>query len=175
MFRTADVWHVATDMTHAHCNGIARPVSCRRRASTTTESCGPARRTGSSTRVSGRLHNLCFHKEDSWLFVARMRFISPDTPQNPIRRWMGDPIRAILAREIVHEIERLDLLANVRSTGQHLLRSLEDLSGRAPGWVDSVRGEVWCISSRARAAWMPNIGEPLARRQEGSSLQIDCR
>ena len=54
---------------------------------------------------------------------------------------MGDPIRALTAKAIIGEIERLDLLNNVRETGDYLYSGLEKISKRFPKRIQNLRGQ----------------------------------
>jgi 4-aminobutyrate aminotransferase / (S)-3-amino-2-methylpropionate transaminase len=54
---------------------------------------------------------------------------------------MGDPIRALVARAIIEEIKRLDLVKNTQETGEYLYGGLEKLSKRFPNRIGNLRGQ----------------------------------
>ena len=54
---------------------------------------------------------------------------------------MGDPVRALVAQAIIGEIKRLDLLTNVRETGDYLYTGLEKLASRFPDRMGNLRGQ----------------------------------
>jgi 4-aminobutyrate aminotransferase/(S)-3-amino-2-methylpropionate transaminase len=54
---------------------------------------------------------------------------------------MGDPVRALTAQAIITEIKRLDLLKNVRETGEYLYDGLAKLSQRFPHHIANLRGQ----------------------------------
>ena len=53
---------------------------------------------------------------------------------------MGDPVRALTARAIIDEIKNLDLLTNVKETGEYLYDGLEKISKRYPNRMANLRG-----------------------------------
>jgi len=54
---------------------------------------------------------------------------------------MGDPVRALVAQGIIGEIKRLDLVRNVRETGDYLYNGLERLASRFPERIGNLRGQ----------------------------------
>jgi 4-aminobutyrate aminotransferase / (S)-3-amino-2-methylpropionate transaminase len=54
---------------------------------------------------------------------------------------MGDPVRALTARAIINEIKRLDLLKNVKETGDYLFKGLEKLATKFPDRLGNLRGQ----------------------------------
>src|SRR5580704_19180051 len=77
---------------------------------------------------------------------------------------MGDPVRALTAQGIIREIKRLDLLRNVRETGDYLYHGLEKLSRRFPTRIQNLRGRgegtfiAWTESSvAARDKFLQNM------------------
>jgi 4-aminobutyrate aminotransferase / (S)-3-amino-2-methylpropionate transaminase len=68
---------------------------------------------------------------------------------------MGDPVRALTAHAIIDEIKRLDLLNNVRETGDYLYNGLEKLARKFPHRIHDLRGQgcgtfiAWTESSPA--------------------------
>jgi 4-aminobutyrate aminotransferase / (S)-3-amino-2-methylpropionate transaminase len=54
---------------------------------------------------------------------------------------MGDPVRALVAQAIIGEIKALDLLKNVRETGDYLYNGLDKLSKRFPDRISNLRGQ----------------------------------
>ncbi|KPI36530.1 4-aminobutyrate aminotransferase [Cyphellophora attinorum] len=67
--------------------------------------------------------------------------IRPNKPYRQFNTWMGDASKAILFRAIVDEIERLDLVRNVESTGKYLRAQLFELSQRSPNLFMNLRGQ----------------------------------
>jgi 4-aminobutyrate aminotransferase / (S)-3-amino-2-methylpropionate transaminase len=53
---------------------------------------------------------------------------------------MGDPVRAHLARAIIGEIEKMDLLKNVQETGNYLYEGLSGLATQFPTRIANLRG-----------------------------------
>jgi 4-aminobutyrate aminotransferase/(S)-3-amino-2-methylpropionate transaminase len=68
---------------------------------------------------------------------------------------MGDPVRALTAQAIISEIKKLDLLKNVKETGEYLYDGLFKLSKRFPTRIVNLRGQgegtfiAWSESSPA--------------------------
>jgi 4-aminobutyrate aminotransferase / (S)-3-amino-2-methylpropionate transaminase len=54
---------------------------------------------------------------------------------------MGDPVRALVAKAILGEIKRLDLVKNVKETGEYLYDGLQRLSNRFPTRIMHLRGQ----------------------------------
>lgn len=53
---------------------------------------------------------------------------------------MGDPIRALQAKTILHEIKSKDLVKNAAETGAYLKQELEQLESKYPKVLSAVRG-----------------------------------
>ena len=53
---------------------------------------------------------------------------------------MGDPLRMMLARELINEIERNHLIENTRITGDYLKKGLQSISETNPEKIKNVRG-----------------------------------
>jgi 4-aminobutyrate aminotransferase/(S)-3-amino-2-methylpropionate transaminase len=64
----------------------------------------------------------------------------PTQPYRQFNTWMGDPARAILFRGIIDEIERLDLVTNVRNTGEYFMNGLARLQQQYPNEIENLRG-----------------------------------
>lgn len=58
----------------------------------------------------------------------------------------GDRARALLSLAVLRTIARENLLQNVRETGAHFLRGLEDLAERHPGLVSDPRGRGFLLA-----------------------------
>ena len=77
----------------------------------------------------------------------------PNMPYRQFNTWMGDPVRALVARSIVQEIRKHDLVANTASTGEYLFSKLEVLQQKYPGKFQDLRGKgqgtfiAWTLSS----------------------------
>jgi 4-aminobutyrate aminotransferase/(S)-3-amino-2-methylpropionate transaminase len=67
--------------------------------------------------------------------------LRPNKPYRQFNTWMGDPARAIIFRAIIQEIERLNLVDHVASTGDYLFSNLEGLAKRYPGQIKNLRGK----------------------------------
>lgn len=55
--------------------------------------------------------------------------------------WMGDPVRVMLCKEIIDEIERNHLLENTRITGKYLMAGLGSLLEKHGNKASNLRGE----------------------------------
>ncbi|KAF9197272.1 4-aminobutyrate transaminase, partial [Podila verticillata] len=53
---------------------------------------------------------------------------------------MGDPIRALQAKTILHEIKSKDLVKNAAETGAYLKQELQQLESKYPKVLSAVRG-----------------------------------
>ncbi|KAJ9137564.1 4-aminobutyrate aminotransferase [Pleurostoma richardsiae] len=67
--------------------------------------------------------------------------LRPNKPYRQFNTWMGDPVRAILFRGILSEIERLDLVENTARVGNYLFSRLEDLAAQFPAQFSNLRGK----------------------------------
>ncbi|KAH7073688.1 aminotransferase class-III-domain-containing protein [Paraphoma chrysanthemicola] len=67
--------------------------------------------------------------------------LRPNKPYRQFNTWMGDPARAILFREIIKEIERMDLVRSTAATGDYLYSGLERLAERYPQEIQNLRGK----------------------------------
>ena len=66
--------------------------------------------------------------------------LKPSHPYRNYNTWMGDPVRAYQAQIIIKEIEKYNLLDNVKETGKLLTDGLEELSRKHNGRISNVRG-----------------------------------
>jgi 4-aminobutyrate aminotransferase / (S)-3-amino-2-methylpropionate transaminase len=67
--------------------------------------------------------------------------LRPNKPYRQFNTWMGDPVRAILFRAILDEIERLDLVNHTAKIGDYLFNNLETLAHQYPGQFQNLRGK----------------------------------
>ncbi|KAL2889898.1 4-aminobutyrate aminotransferase [Ceratocystis lukuohia] len=67
--------------------------------------------------------------------------LRPNKPYRQFNTWMGDPVRALLFRELLNQIEKLDLVENTRRTGDYLYGKLEALADKYPGDIQNLRGK----------------------------------
>lgn len=67
--------------------------------------------------------------------------LKPSKPHRLSNTWTGDPVRAILFRGIINEVERLNLLQNTASVGDYLYRNIEALSKQYPDTFQNLRGK----------------------------------
>ncbi|RYP44542.1 hypothetical protein DL768_008991 [Monosporascus sp. mg162] len=67
--------------------------------------------------------------------------LRPDKPYRQFNTWMGDPVRALLFREIYDEVERLGLVEKTAVVGKYLYTKLEQLAARYPGEIHNLRGK----------------------------------
>ncbi|KAL1843673.1 hypothetical protein VTJ49DRAFT_373 [Mycothermus thermophilus] len=67
--------------------------------------------------------------------------LRPNKPYRQFNTWMGDPVRALLFRAIVDEVERLDLVRHTAKVGEYLYGRLEELAKRYPGEFQNLRGK----------------------------------
>ena len=94
--------------------------------------------------------------------------LRPNKPYRQFNTWMGDPARALLFRAIIHEIERLDLVANAAATGEYLYAGLQQLSRRYPGEITSLRGK----GQGTFIAWDSPRRDDVLRRMKGVGINI---
>lgn len=89
------------------------------------------------------LADLCFF----FLLVGKNQSATIHTPLDsvltPFSPQMGDPIRALQAKEIISVIKRDNLIAKTASVGDYLYSSLAQLSESAHGgkFIQNLRGE----------------------------------
>ena len=74
-------------------------------------------------------------------YYYSMPELRPNKPYRQFNTWMGDPVRALLFRAIVDEIERLDLVSNTAAVGEYLHARIEDLAVRHPEHFQNLRGK----------------------------------
>ena len=67
--------------------------------------------------------------------------LRPNKPYRQFNTWMGDPVRAILFKGIIGEIERLNLVESTARVGNYLFSELEKLAAKYPGQFDNLRGK----------------------------------
>ncbi|KAH6890497.1 aminotransferase class-III-domain-containing protein [Thelonectria olida] len=67
--------------------------------------------------------------------------IRPNKPYRQFNTWMGDPVRALLFRAIIDEIERLDLVNHTANIGDYLYREIASLATKYPGHFQDLRGK----------------------------------
>ncbi|KAM0421418.1 hypothetical protein ACHAPT_010772 [Fusarium lateritium] len=67
--------------------------------------------------------------------------IKPNKPYRLFNTWMGDAARAILFGVIIDEIERLDLVKNTATVGDHVYNEIEKLANKYPGKFTNLRGK----------------------------------
>jgi len=66
--------------------------------------------------------------------------LRPTAGYRNFNTWMGDPHRALQAREIIAEIKEKNLLENVQITGKYLKENLLSLQDKYPSKISNVRG-----------------------------------
>ena len=66
--------------------------------------------------------------------------LRPNKPYRQFNTWMGDPVRAILFKGIIGEIERLNLVENTARVGNYLFSELEKLATKYLGQFENLRG-----------------------------------
>jgi 4-aminobutyrate aminotransferase/(S)-3-amino-2-methylpropionate transaminase len=67
--------------------------------------------------------------------------LQPNKPYRQFNTWMGDPVRALLFKAIVGEIERLGLVEHTARVGSYLFSRMEELAARYPGHIMNLRGK----------------------------------
>ncbi len=65
----------------------------------------------------------------------------PNLPYRQFNTWCGDPVRALQAREIIHEIQKHNLLRNTKDTGDYLFGKLTALQQQYPDKIQRLRGK----------------------------------
>ncbi|KAF9430763.1 hypothetical protein BGZ76_000721 [Entomortierella beljakovae] len=66
--------------------------------------------------------------------------LRPDAPYRNFNTWLGDPVRAVQAKSIIHEIKKKNLVKNTAETGAYLKKELHHLEAQYPKLISSVRG-----------------------------------
>lgn len=94
--------------------------------------------------------------------------LKPNRPYRQFNTWMGDPARAILFREIIAEIERLDLVENTAKIGEYLYAGLERLAEQWPDQIQNLRGK----SLGTFIAWDSPRREEFLKRAKGMGINI---
>ena len=74
-----------------------------------------------------------------WYF--NNRDLIPNMPYRQFNTWMGDPVRALLAKSIISQIRKYNLIENTKSVGNYLYEKLEGLAGRYPSMYLNLRGK----------------------------------
>ncbi|EIM21276.1 4-aminobutyrate transaminase [Wallemia mellicola CBS 633.66] len=64
--------------------------------------------------------------------------LRPSLPYRNFNTWMGDPIRALQAREMIKYIDNHNLVKHTEDVGEFIYTSLKNLSGNTP--IENVRG-----------------------------------
>ncbi|KAL8764243.1 MAG: hypothetical protein Q9184_000212 [Pyrenodesmia sp. 2 TL-2023] len=67
--------------------------------------------------------------------------LRPNKPYRQFNTWMGDPVKAILFRAIIEEIEHKNLVQNTAEVGEYLYAGLERLAQRYPHEIQNLRGK----------------------------------
>jgi 4-aminobutyrate aminotransferase / (S)-3-amino-2-methylpropionate transaminase len=67
--------------------------------------------------------------------------LRPNQSYRNFNTWLGDPVRAMQSVVIVSQINRLDLLSNVQTTGEYLQKEMELMAQRFPDKISAVRGQ----------------------------------
>lgn len=67
--------------------------------------------------------------------------LRPNKPYRQFNTWMGDPVRAILFRAIIEEVERHGLVAQTARVGDYLYSKIAALGDKYPGQFANLRGK----------------------------------
>ncbi|VUC35294.1 unnamed protein product [Clonostachys rosea] len=67
--------------------------------------------------------------------------LRPNKPYRQFNTWMGDPVRALLFRGIINEIEKHDLANHTAKVGNYLFENLEGLARKYPEHFQNLRGK----------------------------------
>ncbi|GAA5884589.1 hypothetical protein JCM6882_005309 [Rhodosporidiobolus microsporus] len=94
--------------------------------------------------------------------------LRPSAPYRNYNTWMGDPIRALQARELISFTKAHGLVQHTATIGSELFTSLSSLSSRFPHWIQNLRGKD-CGTFIAWDAATPEARDAFvaAMRQEG--------
>ena len=89
--------------------------------------------------------------------------------------WMGDPVRALQAREMIKIIRRNGLVENTKDTGDYLFNKLDILqSGIGTGKMHNLRGKGYVpCSSNETGCSVPTF-KCHYRFSEGTFIAFDC-
>ncbi|OCF61921.1 4-aminobutyrate aminotransferase [Kwoniella mangroviensis CBS 10435] len=99
-----------------------------------------------------------FSKKMQAAGVFHQKETRPNAPYRNYNTWMGDPVRALQAREMIRLIKSHDLVSHTASTGLNLASSFKSLFGSsvAQGKIMNFRGEgegtylAWDMASPAQ-------------------------
>ena len=67
--------------------------------------------------------------------------LRPNKPYRQFNTWMGDPVRAILFRAIIEEVERHGLVEQTARVGDYLYSKIAQLGDKYPGQFANLRGK----------------------------------
>jgi 4-aminobutyrate aminotransferase / (S)-3-amino-2-methylpropionate transaminase len=67
--------------------------------------------------------------------------LRPNKPYRQFNTWMGDPVRAILFKAIIEEVEKHGLVEQTARVGDYLYGKLKQLADKYPGHVANLRGK----------------------------------
>ncbi|KAF9897080.1 hypothetical protein BX616_006221 [Lobosporangium transversale] len=73
-----------------------------------------------------------------WFHRSELR---PDGPYRNFNTWLGDPVRAVQAKTILHEIKSKDLVKNAAETGAYLKKEMFGIQSKYPELISCVRGQ----------------------------------
>lgn len=67
--------------------------------------------------------------------------LRPNKPYRQFNTWMGDPVRAILFRAIIEEVEKHGLVEQTARVGDYLYGKIKQLGDKYPGQFANLRGK----------------------------------
>lgn len=67
--------------------------------------------------------------------------LRPNKPYRQFNTWMGDPVRAILFRAIIEEVEKHGLVEQTARVGDYLFGKIQQLGDKYPGQFANLRGK----------------------------------
>lgn len=67
--------------------------------------------------------------------------LRPNKPYRQFNTWMGDPVRAILFRAIIEEVEKHGLVEQTARVGNYLYGKIQQLGDKYPGQFANLRGK----------------------------------
>lgn len=67
--------------------------------------------------------------------------LRPNKPYRQFNTWMGDPVRAILFRGIIEEVEKYGLVEQTARVGDYLHGKIQQLGDKYPGQFANLRGK----------------------------------
>ncbi|KAG0285841.1 hypothetical protein BGZ98_005311 [Dissophora globulifera] len=73
-----------------------------------------------------------------WFHRPELR---PDASYRNFNTWLGDPVRALQAKTVLHEIQSKDLIKNVAETGAYTKNELHGIENKYPSLISAVRGQ----------------------------------